>query len=443
MKHKQVPITIVLLAALLISAAFTKAGDSDPLGTISIAVKAREFDRALEAAKVIGKKDPLPKELANVLIRAGAASVNEMKLEAAAGFYRLLLDKFPESEHASTARSELLGCCYHLRQLEACIAQAKVNLKLDPESRWVEYWTFVIAQSDFRLWRFTEAKTKLEAFLVKYPNGDYAKHARSCLNKIDPPWDIDRNGLVSYSGKYDGDIRLEAAVTSLPADMEAGFRMLDERLGLDLRPHTHVIYLFKDAGNKTKSGLKASTFVVGRDNKPAVVMRFYSEYVVARPDSYRQTITHEMKHAGFKGIMGQAYTDFLPLRKAHEKSLNAGKDATRKWLKEGGESAFETWLAKHPGHPAEPFVRFCLARSLARAGRGSESRKLLQHILVKDGLRCTLLDDAQFWIGVSYNWEKDFDNAGVAFGVLLRDFPFSHSAKQVFGKFAAAGPVTE
>jgi hypothetical protein len=382
-------------------------------------------------------------------------------------------------------------------------------------------------------------------------------------DQIDPPWDIDENGLVSYSGKYDGDIRLEAAVKSLPADMEAGFRMLEERLGLDLRPHTRVIYLFKDADNKTKPGLKASTFIVGRDNEPTVVMSFYSEYVVSQPESYRQTISHEIKHAGFKGILGQfyedlpkwireglavwgsndvdtrlqlvlsnkiaagkdpmtvldgiddgdrneadymedalafewleskkpgnvkafcrdlakgkpyreiwadlsgmpyadamaeanahcrkraasalgqAYTDFVPLRKAHEKALNAGMDATRKWLTEGGKIALEKWLAENPSHPAEPFTRFCLARSLARDGQGTACRKLLQHILDEDGLRCTLLDDAQFWIGVSYNWEKDFDNARAAFGVLLRDFPCSHSAKQVVGKFPAAGPVTE
>lgn len=41
-----------------------------------------------------------------------------MRLEPAAGFYRLLVDNYPESEHAGTARAELLGCYNHLRQLE-------------------------------------------------------------------------------------------------------------------------------------------------------------------------------------------------------------------------------------------------------------------------------------------------------------------------------------
>jgi hypothetical protein len=134
---RQIPITIVLFATLSSSAVFAKAGDRDPLTAISTAVEAHAYDRALELAKALGEKDPPPEDLANVLVRAGAASVHEMKLEAAAGFYRLLLDKFPESEHAKTARAELLGCYNFLRQLDNCIAQAKVNLELDPESRWV------------------------------------------------------------------------------------------------------------------------------------------------------------------------------------------------------------------------------------------------------------------------------------------------------------------
>jgi hypothetical protein len=44
--------------------------------------------------------------------------------------------------------------------------------------------------------------------------------------------------------------------------------------------------------------------------------------------------------------------------------------------------------------------------------------------------------------GLWDNWEKDPANAAAAFGVLLRDFSCSQSAKQVAGKFPAAGPVT-
>lgn len=556
-------IPTLLASVLPIFSTFAQPMEDNPLAAIPAAVEAKEYGRALELANASLARDPLPEETADVLFKSGTACANGMELDSAAGFYRLLLDKLPDSEHASEARAELLGCYYNLRQLEQSIVQAKVNLKLDPDSHWVEYWHFVIAQCHFRLWRFAEAKPKLEAFLAEYPDGDYAKYAKSCLDKIDPEWEIDENGLVRYAGKYDRDIRLAAAIKSLPEDMETGFRMLEQRLGINLKPHTNVIFLIKDAGSKAKPGLKASTYVVGRDNKPAIVMRFYAEYVVAEPEVYRQTIVHEMKHAGFKGIMGQAYEDLptwikeglavwgaddvntrlqlvlsnkiaggkdplsvldgiddpdrdvadyledalafewletkkpgnvkafcrqltsgnpyreiwadlsgmsyaeamaaanahcrtrmvaalgeaynelVPLRKAHEKSMNAGEEATRKWLEDGGEAALNHWLKANPGHPAEPFARFCLARALARAGRGDESRELLRQILDEDGLRCTLLDDAQFWIGVSYNWERDHAKAGAAFGVLLRDFPASHSAKQVAGQFQPAGPVTE
>ena len=103
---------------------------------------------------------------------------------------------------------------------------------------------------------------------------------------------------------------------------------------------------------------------------------------------------------------------------------------------------FEKWLADNPEHACAPFARFCLARSLITAGQFATGRKLLQQILDQDALRSTMLDDAQLWIGVSYNWEKDNNNAAAAFGVLLRDFSCSESAKQVAGKFPAASPVT-
>ena len=91
----------------------------------------------------------------------------------------------------------------------------------------------------------------------------------------------------------------------------------------------------------------------------------------------------------------------------------------------------------------EPYARFCLGRSLITAGRHVPGRASMQQILDEDGRRCTLLDDAQFWIGVSYNWQRDTANANAAFGVLLRDFTYSKSTRQVADKLPAAGPVTQ
>lgn len=553
----------LLCATFFVIPAIAQEAADDAFAAITAAVKAEQYEQALDLAKPLVEKNPDSEDLARVLFEAGTASVQKMQLESAAGFYRLLLDHYPKSKTASPARGELVACYIMLRKLEACIAQAKANLEVEPGSEWAEYWNFLIPQSHFRLWDYPQAKTGLEAFLTKYPNGKYAKDARSCLEKIDPPWQIDEHGIVGYSGKYDGDIRLQAALKALPADVDAGFLALEQRLGLELKPRANVIFHFKDPPAGSKGGLVASTLVIGRKNQPTNVIRFYSEYVVAQPTHYRKTLVHELKHAGFQGIMGHpyddlpvwireglavwgsddvatrlqlvlcnqiigakdpltaldgiedpehnevdymedalafdwleskkpgnvkafcgrlvkgepyrkiwadlsglsypqamdeanaycrtrvttalgdAYTAFEALHKAHQTAFNQGKPANEKWLQEGGQTAFETWLAANPEHPAAPFARLCLARSLITAGQHAAGRKLLQQILDEDALRSTLLDDAQLWIGVSYNWEKNSANAAAAFGVLLRDFSCSQSARQVVGKFPAAGPVTQ
>ena len=555
---KRIIITLAI-SILPISSVFAKEAD---LATITAAIEAKDHAQAIQLAQAAATAEPVPAALETVLFEAGAAELNKMKLENAAAYFRLFVDKFPESENASAARAELVACYNYLRKLDECIAQAKVNLKLDPDSKWVEYWEFLIPQSQFRLWDYENAKPGLEAFLKKHPNGEYAKHAKSCLEKIDPSWEIDENGIVAYSGKYDGDIRLEAVIRSLPKDLDAAFAELKESLGIERRPHTNVIYEFRDGGAKGSSGLKASTFVVGIKNKPAVVIRFYSETVVSKPEGYRKTLVHELKHAGFQGIMGHSYSDlphwireglavwgsndvetrlqlvlcneiiakkdplavldgiedpehdvkdymedalafewlesknagnvkafckrlgegedyqkiwadlsgmeygdamaeadahckkrveaalggaytaFKNLRDTLDTAANAGKPAAEKWLSDGGEAELTKWLADNEANPAAPFARFCLARVLITAGRNAEGRAPLQRIKDGDSLRSSMLDDAQLWIGVSYNWEKDSANAREAFGVLLRDYPASSSAKQVAGKFPAAGPVT-
>lgn len=555
-----------ILLALLASIALVFPGGvaaEDTVAGIQEAIAAGEYENALELARTLSASAPLADGIPEAVFKGAAACVAKNELETAAAFYRLYLDKFPDAGRAVDARAELVGCYNALRELEKCIAQAQINLETDPDSRWVEYWRFLIGQSHFRLWDFETAEPLLEECLEKYPDGEYSALARKYLGWIEPDWEVDDNGLILYDSKLREDIRLQAAVKDLADDMEAGFRVLEERLGIDLRPHARVLVKYEDSGPRTKPGLRASTYIVARDNAPTIVMRFYTEFVVSRPDDYRQTVTHELKHAGFKGAMGQGYEnlpewikeglavwgaddvetrlqlvlcnkitggkdpfsaldgiedgdydevdymenalafewlegkkagnvkafcreliagrpyrevweelsglpyqaalaevdahcrkrvaaalgdslgEFRALRKASEKALNAGEAAAKTWVEAGGREEFEGWIKENVGHPAEPLARLCLARVLARAGEGKEGRKLLEHILEHDSLRCTLLDDAQFWIGISYNWEKDFIGTRDAFGVLLRDYPASHSAKRVAGKFQPAGPVTE
>lgn len=553
--------TLLTLIATLSLSSFLCAKESS-LEEIASAVQAKKTDEALALAKRLIKKNSPPDGLPAELNKAAANCVARQDLKEAASFYQLVVDHFPNSKEATAARPELLGCYYMQRQLKKAITQAKQNLEAEPKSEWVEYWNFVIAQGNFRLWNFKLAEKQLTTFLQTYPNGQYSKYARKDLGNINPAWDIDKNGLIKYAGKLENDIRIHKAIKDLPEHIEVGFTMLQDRLGVDLRQNMNVLFLLQDSGPRTKGRVKASTYVVARDYKPTILMRFYSEFVAAQPENYRQTVIHEMKHAGFKGIMGQKYddlpgwvkeglavygsndvqtrlqlvlsntisagkdpiasltgikkgddeisymeaalafewleskgkgnvkkfcqnlvkgkpfqeiwttlsglpyeqalkesnaytlkrvktelgtalTEFKVLHKGYQKAFAAGQAPSKEWLDSSGREGFTQWLSKNPKHPAAPFARFSFAHSLFKAGEGEAGRKLLREILTKDGLRSTLRDDAQLWIGVSYNWERNNTEAKKAFGILLRDYPASSSAKQIKAQFQPAPPITK
>jgi hypothetical protein len=142
-----------------------------------------------------------------------------------------------------------------------------------------------------------------------------------------------------------------------------------------------------------------------------------------------------------KEALGEAYATFVPLQKGAEAAVAKGGEGAKTWLADGGEADLINWLETHREHPAAPFGRLWLGRALINAGRHDDGRAVLQFIIDEDVERCTLLDDAQFFIGYSYNLQHDA-KALEAFGVLLRDFPYSVHAKQFIGKLPPAGPVT-
>lgn len=524
--------------------------------------KKKDYVKALELATQLTASGPDDAGLSDVILEAAQMLAQNQQLETAADFYKLFAERFPKSGKIQHAHTELAACYYNARQLEQCLGQVKMNLDLYPASPWFEYWCFLNAQVRNRLWRFDEAKAIYTSFLEKYPNGQYSANARADLGRIDPPWDLDAHGMVAYSGKYDDDIRLQAALKATPKHIEDGYAILEDKLGVDLRKHTNVVILFKDGGVKGPRGVKATTRIIGIDNKARTMIQFYTETVVVDAEGFRRTLVHEMKHAGFLEIMGKPYHDlpiwireglavwgsesaddrvrlvlsnsliaaqgpmsalngiegpdqddrdyleavlafewleskkpgnvkafcrrlikgepyreiwadlsgtsyepamveanahcrkrvkdvlgaaydaFIPLRKASEQAANQGAAASQTWLGGGGETAMGDWLKENPEHAAAPFARFCLARALITAERHEPGRELLQHIIDHDADRCTLLDDAQFYIGLSYNQQRDAKNAHEAFGVLLRDFPYSMHAKQFIGKLPPAGPVT-
>lgn len=542
------------------------AGDSEPRAADAQAVidacKAREADRALEAARKLISATPDRADLAELLVEAAGMLAKAKRCDPAADFYRLLIDRFPRSEHLEHAHTELAACLYQTRKLKECHEQVKENLKLYPKSQWVEYWEFLAAQTDYRLYEFTKAKAAYEAFLAKYPSSQYAAYVRADLDRIDPQWEIDRHGIVRYSGTLEQDVRFQTALAATPKHIEDGFGFLESKLGVDLRNHTNVLILFKDSGVKRTGGVKAVTRIIGINNKPNTLIEFYTEYTVINPEGFQRTVVHEMKHAGFaemmggqsyhslpewireglavwgsedvdrrvtlvladtivgggdpmqildgieeaeqdnndylegslafewlesrkagnvkafcrrlvkgepyreiwadlggsgykdaialanehcrrrvKAALGEAYESFVPLRKGAEAAIAKGGEASKSWLADGGEADFKKWLETHGAHPAAPLGRFWLGRALIEAGSHDPGRALLQQIIDQDAERCTLLDDALFFIGYSYNLQRD-PKGHEAFAVLLRDFPYSTHAKQFVGKLPPAGPVT-
>lgn len=559
---KRVALLAVALGLCLLAPIGAMAADAD-FDAIRKAYTEGQFDQASTRAKALVERDPEREGLDAFLITAGGELAQAGRYDAAATFYRLHVQAFPKSDSHEAARTELAACLYSGRQLKAALVEVRKNLTLYPDSQWVEYWRFLDGQIPFRLWRYAEAKASLEQFLKDYPDGDYSDHARAYLGRIDPPMDLDEHGIVAYKGKFAEDVRLKAAIAALPGYLEEGYGMLEERLGVQLKPHTHVIYSFVDMTPKTGGGAKATTRVIGVDNEPTTIVYFYTESVVTDPAGYHTTAIHELKHAGFIGVMGDAYHDlpkwireglalwgsndidervrlllcneiagkrdplgmldgiedvdhnyrdymedvlafewleskakgnvkafckrlvagedyraiwadlsglsyaeamaqadahcrqrveaalgeaypaFKTLREQSDKAMQQGGPATRAWLNDGGEAGLRDWLDNNAEHPAAPMARLSLARALVIAGLHQPGRVVLQHVLDNDGDVCTLLDDAQFWIGVSYNYQRDQANAREAFGVLLRDYPNSSNCKQVRGKFPVAGPVTE
>ncbi len=518
--------------------------------------KARRVARGL----VRGVEGPYAKELGDAIFEGAGRSVGKNDIKEASLFFRMYLDLFPEGKNAVSAREQLLACYNELRELEACIAQAKVNLKKDPESAWVDYWTFIYGYSHFRLWKFDEAKPLLEDYLKKFPKGKHVKMAKKYLGYINPDWEIGDHGLVKYEGKFKDDIRIKRSLATLEKDLEAGYAMVEEILGVNLRENVQMLILLADAKPGARNGLKGQAFVVGVDNKPVTVVRIFTHFLAASPNEYQVTLAHELKHAGFKGLMGQSYenlpswvkeglavygtrdtetrmytvlcnemvgkkdplktldgiddpkhtvSDYMEDALAFEwldslkegnvkaycqgllagkdykklfaevsglgtyeaamKAANAycrkrveavlgssygeyrklrqeseanmgGKDVMKKWLDDGGREKFETWLKVNDKNPAAPMVRFCYGRSLVTAGEGEGARKMFRHILEKDRMRCTLLDDAQLWLGLSYYNLGDKKKGIEEFGVLLRDYPTSSSSRKVRGA-RPAGPV--
>jgi len=310
-------LTAVLCAAISLFAvvapgAMAAENAEEDYERLSEASQAKEYVKALELGEAFVVEHPDHPEIASALHLAAMGGRKSSNFKRAVPLFRKILEDHPQFESTDEVRFGLATCLAGMRALEECIKQCRENLEAAPESPNADYWRFLIPQSQFRLWRFKEAKEGFEAFLASHPDSTYAAHARQYMERINPSWKVDEDGIAAYSGKYNEDHRFKAAFSALPGYIKEGREKIRERLGVDIDFGNEVNFIFRDAGPDNRLGFTAETFTISRNNKPVTVVQFYAEHVVIDPAGYRRTVIHEMKHAGFKVLMGQSYND-LPI----------------------------------------------------------------------------------------------------------------------------------
>jgi TolA-binding protein/predicted TPR repeat methyltransferase len=273
------------------------------------AAEAKQDGRTLELGEAFLRTHSESPEIPSALHLAAMAAMESSRYARAAPLFRQIIDDHPDFENIGEVRFKLAECLAGMRALDECIAHCRASLAAEPDDVGADYLQFLIPQSQFRLWRFREAEQGLNAFLAEYPDSSYSADAQRYLDMINPPWTVDANGIAPYSGKYAKDERFQAALAVLPEYIRQAREMNRQLLGTDFDFAGTVNFIFRDAGEDSRGGLMAETFTICRDYKPVTVIQFYAEHVVIEPESYRTTVTHELKHAGFKNVMGLSYND--------------------------------------------------------------------------------------------------------------------------------------
>ncbi len=551
---------IAFISLLLVLACALRADAESDYAALLESHKNKQWARALQQAEAFAKDHAEFKHTHAALWMGGNAGLNCDEFVRAEVLYRALLKDFPQSRHIEKARNELVTLLVNARELERCITQCQQNLVALPQSDNAERWRYTIGECRFRLWDFKQAEADLKLFLKDFPAGALKARAESCLAQINPPLKVGPDGIVQgYAGKYVGDVRLDRAQKALPGYMQQSLAQLRQTLGVDLAGKAAVLIEFKDKGFDRDTE-RAVTTTIAIDYKPVTLMTFYTEFVVVSDSDFRSRITHELKHAAFRGIMGQAYLNlpkwvreglavygagqtndricavlggrvfsgkdprgvldgiddadhtsddyvedalafewlekrktgavaafckrllageacdklfaelsglaFAPALQAASKAIAADIEARLgkaekelvslqdeqlaaasrkqdgKWATDFGIAKFSAWLEANPGHLLVPNARYRLARACIAAQDYAQGRKWLA-LVVADDERCTLTDDAQYWIARSLELEGKTSEAEAAYGVLLRDYCWSSYAAALKDKYKQAGPVKE
>ena len=160
--------------------------------------------------------------------------------------------------------------------------------------------------SQFRAWRFADAKRSLDALNKEHPGSRYARKADSYLERINPKFEANAHGLVKgYSGTFAEDVRLKQAVAQIPAHWKAAKAELKRTLGVDVgTPDGRTLIVLADKA-ASRDTLRAQGETLCIDDKIATQITFYTEFIVVSLPGFRSRFIHELKHAIFRHRMGQ------------------------------------------------------------------------------------------------------------------------------------------
>ncbi|MBE7492715.1 MAG: outer membrane protein assembly factor BamD [Planctomycetes bacterium] len=294
---------------LLLLASALRADAEGDYAKLLEAFQNKQWPRALELSEAFVKAHPGFRHTHAAYYMGGNAALNCNQPARGEPLYRALLKDHPQSRHVEKARTELVNLLADARKLADCIAQCDANLAAAPGHADAEYWHLMRGECQLRLWQFKQAEQSLSAFLKDHPQSRYAGRARAGLDQINPPLKADADGVVQgYAGKYAQDARFSRARAALPAHVAAGWAVLRETLGLELAGRGKVLFEFKDKGF-TRDTERAIANTIAIEYQPVTLITLYTEHVVVHEEDFRSRVIHELKHAAFRGVMGQRYLD--------------------------------------------------------------------------------------------------------------------------------------
>lgn len=294
------------LILLLVAAPLYAETADNAYDALLQAHKSKRYSEALIQAEALLKDHADYKYAGSACYMGGNAGLMAGEYERAEALFRTMLEKHPENRHISKARNELVTVLDFARKLADCAAQCEANLKAAPDDAECDRWRYMIGQCNFRLWKFEQAEKDLKAFKAAYPKSKWVNSADYYLQRINPKISADANGVAAgYDGKYIDDDRFKAALKALPQFVAQGLKDLKTTLGVDIN-FVPVLFVFEDKGFVRDTN-RAFVETICIDYKPVTRMVLYTEHVVVSEADFRSRITHELKHAAFRELMGEAY----------------------------------------------------------------------------------------------------------------------------------------